>query len=464
MGVIKIKFNEKLLDILSHHLNQINALVVDHMGKVIYISREYAHILGKQRENILNQQVEKVIPGTKMTKVLKEGKPILGEYWSIGNRQVIVHRYPVKKKGKVIGGVAFCVFDSIMEADGFAKRLQELEKELNNYRQRLASLQGSKYTFESIMGNSQKLRHCIDLAKQAASTPSTILITGETGTGKELFAHAIHSYSPRALGPFVRINCSALPENLLESELFGYEPGAFTGASKKGKKGLFRAADTGVLLLDEIEALPFNLQPKLLRALEEREIRPIGGDKSFPIDVKVIAITNSDLKTMVDRGDFRSDLYYRLNVVRITIPPLRQRRADIPLLVNHFIDKLNKELGVYIQGITPEGMKVLKSYSWPGNVRQLRNVMERTMNIYKKGMITGEMLVKSNPNLLAAQSSFSPKNKLKEATFKANKEITRRMLLQALEAAEGNKAKAAKLLGIHRSTLYRKLKLLNLIP
>ncbi|MDK2785274.1 MAG: hypothetical protein PWQ41_1309 [Bacillota bacterium] len=442
-----------LSEIISQYLEDTYTLVVDDDGRILYLSPKYAQLLGTTAEAALGQPVEKVIPGTRMREVLARGQPDLGEYWSIGGKQAIIHRYPVRQGGKIIGAVACGVFDNLTEANRFAVRLRELEQELKAYRRELAALRGSKYTFSSIIGASPAFVQVVEAAKRAAQTPSTVLIEGETGTGKELFAHAMHAYGPRAAQPFVRINCAAIPAELLESELFGYEPGAFTGASRQGKKGLFELADQGTLLLDEVEALPLHLQPKLLRALEEGEIRRIGGQKGIPVDVKIIAITNVDLEQLVRSGRFRSDLFYRLNVVRLLIPPLRERKEDIPLLVAHFLSHLNRELGVSVTAVAPEAMKLLENYSWPGNVRQLRNTLERSLNLFPNGILTAEALLQANPHLLVPQSGSSRGNALKEAT----REVTREMIANALQVCAGNKAKAARLLGIHRSTLYKKL-------
>ncbi|HHY92831.1 MAG TPA: sigma 54-interacting transcriptional regulator [Firmicutes bacterium] len=444
---------DALLAIVLQYLEDTNTLVVDKEGRILFISAEYAKLLGTTVEAARGQPVEKVVPGSRMREVLATGQADLGQYWPIGGRQAIIHRYPIWHAGRVIGAVACGVFANLVEATSFAARLRELEQQLKDYQRELAALRGSRYTFASIVGTSSVLSQVIETAKRTAQTPSTVLIEGETGTGKELFAHAIHSYGPRASRPFVRINCAAIPAELLESELFGYEPGAFTGASRSGKRGLFEAADRGTLLLDEIEALPLHLQPKLLRALEEGEIRHLGGQQAIPIDVKIIAISNVDLEQQVRSGHFRSDLFYRLNVIRLRIPPLRERKEDIPLLVAYFLPRLNRELGVSVESIAPAALQILEGYSWPGNVRQLRNALERSLNLFPTGTLTPEALLQANPNLLAAEGHIVPGNTLREAT----RELTQEIILNALKACGGNKAQAARLLGIHRSTLYKKL-------
>ena len=296
------------------------------------------------------------------------------------------------------------------------------------------------------------------MAWQLSQTVSTILITGESGTGKELFAQAIHNSSARCAGPFVRINCAALPDNLLESELFGYEEGAFTGARKGGKPGKFDLAKGGTIFLDEIGDMPLTMQTKLLTVLQERVVERIGGTNPIPIDVRVIAATNRDLEKMVAEQTFREDLYYRLNVVRLTIPPLRERVGDISLLVDDLIKRLNAHLRTNIQGINPPALDLLQSYRWPGNVRELENLLERAMNLCHMNQ-QSLLKVEHFPSL--GNSKFSKIEILdngQTALPDLLDGIEEQLLLKALHEADGNKAKTAKILGIHSSALYRKLK------
>lgn len=237
------------------------------------------------------------------------------------------------------------------------------------------------FTFDDIIGNSPGLREVVDLAKQVASSDSTILLQGESGTGKEMFAQAIHSHSNRNNGPFVAINCAAIPRDLVESELFGYEAGAFTGAKRGGRPGKFELVNGGTIFLDEIGDMPLETQVKLLRVLQQKQIIRVGGQKAIPIDIRVIAATNKDLGQEVERGNFREDLYYRLNVIPINIPPLRERGEDLVILASHMVEKLSRQLGKRLTGIAPEAMECLKKYPWTGNVRELVNVLERAVNI-----------------------------------------------------------------------------------
>lgn len=326
----------------------------------------------------------------------------------------------------------------------------------------------AKYTFEDILGNSKKIMDAIDKARRYGAVDATVLIYGETGVGKEFFAHAIHNVSPRRNGPFITVNCAAIPENLLESELFGYAEGAFTGAKKGGKRGFFEMADGGTIFLDEISDMSDKLQTKLLRVLQEREVMRLGDDRLITVDVRVIAATNSDLKKMVDEKLFRPDLYYRINILTLVVPPLKERREDIPILLDHFLKISCKKYNKNIKGIEPNGIDLFYHYDWPGNTRELQNVMERlvilTDNDYISADFVAEALMSSSPDY----TTTSPSPSQTETVYKQELELKtdhddQTAILKALTAANGNKKKAAQLLGISRTTLWRKLKKYNLL-
>lgn len=296
------------------------------------------------------------------------------------------------------------------------------------------------------IGDSPKMREIKRLVKKVASTPSTILITGESGTGKEVIAKAIHSLSPRTEKPFIAINIGAIPENLLESELFGYEKGAFTGALSR-KIGMFELASGSTLFLDEIGEMPLHLQVKLLRVIQERKIQRLGGTQSIPIDVRILAATNRDLEERIKKGRFREDLYYRLNVIQLKIPPLRERREDIPKLVGHFIKKYTRRIGKSLTGIEPESLRVLQDYEFPGNVRELENLIERVVILADTEIITVKDLgFSAKP---AAEIS------IKRGTLD---EMERQLILAALQRWNENRTRTAKELGITRRTLLNKIK------
>jgi len=335
-----------------------------------------------------------------------------------------------------------------------ADERERLKKENNALRRQLADL-GGEYSFGHMVGKSKIMLKVFRLAGKVARHATTVLVTGESGTGKELVARGIHRESPRAARPFVAINCGAIPENLIESELFGYRKGAFTGADRN-KKGLFSEADGGTLFLDEIGELPAPMQVKLLRVLQEGEIRPIGSSGVEKVDVRIIAATAKNLAEEVAAGRFREDLFYRLNVVHVTVPPLRERKEDIPLLCDCFLKKYNIQLKSGVQGISPAALRRLVDYPWPGNVRELENTIERTMIFAEKKIILPEDLphglagIKQERRLDDFFHTFSLK--------KAQKQMERSLILRTLEATGWNKSKAARLLEISYPSLLKKIK------
>lgn len=319
------------------------------------------------------------------------------------------------------------------------KRVRHLQKEVD-----------SKFGFANIIGRSKGMRDIFELIQRVAATNSTILITGESGTGKELVAKAIHYHSDRKNKPFIAVDCGVIPDNLIESELFGHVKGAFTGADRS-KKGLFAEAHGGTLFLDEIGNLPIPLQAKLLRVLQEREIKPVGSNEIERVDVRVVAATKEDLRKSVDEGEFRNDLYYRLSVIPLQLPPLRKRAEDIPLLLKHFLGKVCKANNLEERKFTPEAMNALISYDWPGNVRELENLVERLVLI-----TTGDEI-----GLDDLPEEFLRRGKsqqgMKENLNRQVKDVEKDMIEEAIEQAGGNKTRAAKILGISRASLYNKI-------
>jgi two-component system response regulator AtoC len=316
-----------------------------------------------------------------------------------------------------------------------------------------------KYSFGNIIARSEAMRHVFDLVSKVADHKTTVLITGESGTGKDLAARAIHQSGNRASAPMVSINCGGIPENLLESELFGYKRGAFTDAVKD-KPGRFEEANGGTMLLDEIGELPLPLQVKLLRVLQEEEITPLGGTGSKKIDVRVIAATSKDLQKEVEENRFREDLFYRINVMTIHLPPLRERRGDIPLLIGYFIDQFNKKLNKEVEGLTSEAVPALMGYSWPGNIRELENVIERAVLLSKDRWITPEELP---PSITSDQSM--PATVIPEGTLsirKASKILERDLIKKVLELTDGNRTQSAKILEISRPKLLAKIRAFKL--
>ncbi len=442
---------EEVLEALS------GAIVVDAHGRIVYLNKKYAQILSVDRNTVMGEPVEKIIPHTRMPFVLKSGKEEIGSIFELKNGGTIVcNRIPIYNEDKVIGAVSFTTFTKMDELTTFMRQIQRLNTEIDMYKKELCKLQGAKYSIEQIIGKAPAIQKLKELAPKVAQTKSTVLISGETGTGKEFFSQAIHQLSPRNHRPFVRLNCAAIPRDLLESELFGYDEGAFTGAKKTGKLGKFELAHGGTLLLDEINELPLTLQSKLLRVIQEKEIDRVGGLHPVQIDVRLICTTNQNLSNLVKQGVFREDLYYRINVVELNIPPLRERLEDLPALIEYCLCRINKELGLSIQGVSEDVMKLFSSYHWPGNIRELDHALERVSNEVLCGILTIEnfdFIIKR----IASSEAISPSNNdLSLEELRANVEHT--AIKKALLQAKGNKTVAAQILGIDRSVLYDKIR------
>ena len=434
-------------------------LVTDAEGRIIYCNEWYCEVLEVDYNEVVGKLALDVVPGTRMHIVGKTGKAELGTFFKLKNGEsVLINRIPIRMNGEIVGVIAYSSFsdNDTLSTTATVEQISKWNREINQYKKELKYLRGAKYSIEQIIGESAALADMKELITRAAQTKSTVLIYGETGTGKELVAHAIHQQSKRNYQPFVRLNCAAIPGDLLESELFGYEEGAFTGARRGGKIGKFELANGGTLLLDEINQMPLYLQSKLLRVIQEREVERVGGNKSIDLDVRLIFTSNENLTDKVKRGEFRKDLFYRINVVSIEIPPLRARTGDIPSLVGHFVGKINRDLGLNITGVNRAVVELFQTYHWPGNIRELENLMERAANIALKG----ELGLKQFENLvLRIKNETSVNGETSEigclASTKAQAE--REAITQALEQTRGNITAAAKLLKIHRSVLYDKI-------
>jgi two-component system response regulator HydG len=324
-----------------------------------------------------------------------------------------------------------------------------LNKEIVRLRRRMES----DYQFHHIIGVSPPMKKIYETIEMIRDASCNILITGESGTGKELVAKAIHYHSDRKEGPFIAVNCAAIPETLIESELFGYKKGAFTDA-KSNKRGLIFEADEGTLFLDEITEMPLTLQAKLLRVIEEKEVRPLGDTVSYPVDIRIISTSNRDTKSFIQKGKFREDLYYRLKVIDIELPPLRERKEDIPSLIQHFLDKFNKEMKKKISGVSEDTIKALLDYSWPGNVRELENVIQRAVILSQHETL----LPVDFPHLIIRQKrDGNIIEKAVQERYSFN-QLLREYIKKIMIETGGNKSKVSGILGIDRKTLYRKLK------
>ena len=362
--------NRQQLTTAQQYLSIINAasdgiVAVDQKGHITTVNRSACGFFNIDAQDVVDRPITRYLPNSPIHMVLKSGTPVVDRIEKISFGQYVSNYYPITMDGEVIGAVStFKEIEKVMESE-------------NKVRQALTKGFTAKYHITDLIHQSQQMADVITMASQFAKTESTILLTGETGTGKEIIAQSIHNLSHRASGPCVTVNCAALPEQLLESELFGYEGGAFTGSRKGGKPGVFELAHDGTIFLDEIDSTPLEVQVRLLRVLQEREVRRVGGDRKIPVNVRVITASGNDLSRSVHERRFREDLFFRLNVLKIAIPPLRERRADIPILLNFFSKEICATHGLHPIDLPQDYLNRLVAYSWPGNVRQLRNFAER---------------------------------------------------------------------------------------
>lgn len=454
---------------LREYLIKINDLVFNQLPvpvafvnsacKIVSLNDAFLDYLGMRFEDVKGKFVGDIDPNARLPIVIKTGKPEIGHTHKFKDRkEVVVHRIPIFYDTKIIGAMSIIIIDDLNYVYNLINENHLIRNLKLNKNPSISNLYYSKYTFKDILTNSQEGQKCKHQAKIFSKTDFTVLITGESGVGKEIFAHAIHNKSSRGENSFVRVNCAAIPESLIEAELFGYEEGAFTGACKKGKIGKFELANGGTIFLDEIGDLPLSMQAKLLRVLQENEIERIGSNKIINIDVRVIAATNCNLIEKVKKGEFRSDLFYRLNVLNLEVPPLRKRKADIPVLMKSIADRFHEKYGI-LKKFPEEVINILSFYDWPGNVRELNNIAERMMVICENEVISidniPDYITKANKN---HKNSFD-KTENKVITLKNSiSEIETKIIKETLILNNFNKSKTAKALGIPRMTLYRKLK------
>lgn len=443
--------------------SMLGALVIDTEEKLHFMSSDLMETVGVNSfSKVKGRRLRDIISTNTTYKVLETGEAQIAETYFVQGYTIISNAYPIYKEGKLIGAIEYDVFQNVDILQDFFDKIST-DKDLKTFTDALAGRKREKYSLDSIKGSSLAIKNMKNNIKMASRSNSTVLINGETGTGKELVAQAIHHAGHRTLFEFVEVNCATIPAELFESELFGYEEGSFTGAKKGGKKGLAEVADKGTLFLDEVNALPALHQAKLLRFLQEREIQRVGGNQTIPLDVRIIAATNEDLSKKVEAGDFRADLFYRLNVVEITADPLRNRIADIPELVNYFIDKLNYNTGRtlesnQVKGIDKNALKILMDYDWPGNIRELQNVIERAMN-----RCEGHILMSRHFEEISAElghgtgiHSIDSMNTYDLKTLK--KEMEKLAINELLNNQKMHINKAAIKLGISRQMLHRKIK------
>jgi transcriptional regulator with PAS, ATPase and Fis domain len=446
--------NELDYDLLSSIIDCIYeaVCVIDEEGTVVIWNKSAEKLYNIMYDQIYGRNIKDFFPNAIVDLVRITGKAAENiQHIPRASSHILANSKPLLVRGKFMGAVS---------TDRDFEEVKKLYYDLENANNRLVFLENEvrrlEGTFGDIIGNNPVLLKKIEIARQIAPVDTSVMITGESGTGKEVFARGIHEASGRK-GHFVPVNCSAIPGELFESEFFGYSPGAFTGASKKGKIGVLELANNGTIFLDEIGDLPFKMQAKLLRFLQDKTITKVGSEKSIKLDVRVISATNLNLKQMVQENKFREDLFYRLNVIELDIPPLRERKDDLPLLINYFLKLYSKKLSKKIRGIDKEAIDILMEYPWPGNIRELMNVLEQIVVINAGGYIGKKQLPSSILAGFERQSNFWHIKDHPLDLSVAVKELEEENIKRALLTSKNNKSKAARLLNIPRATLYHKM-------
>jgi len=449
-------------------------IIIDERGMIVLVNQAFADLLGARAQDMIGKHVLKAYPNSKLSRlpiVMRTGKAEVGWPHMLNGREIIACRYPLIKNGKAIGALGKVMFQDVQGVVRLARESDGPPAGPVQAAPQVAKAGEFKYDINSIIGHSKVMRVLKEKLLRVADRSSNVLLIGESGTGKELFAHSIHAASKRRYGPFIKMNCAAIPEHLLESELFGYVEGAFTGAKRGGQIGKFELAHGGTIFLDEISDMSLPMQAKLLRILQEKELTPLGSNNAKRVDVRIIAATNVKLEEAVGGGRFREDLYYRLNVMALVIPPLRERTEDIYFIVNHFIAVFNAEFGLEVQGLAPEAWELVKGYQYPGNIRELRNLIESAFNVVVGPHIAAEDLPQHIRQISGASSRAGAQGGeegfLAEVGNKGLREIMegleRRVLERSLEQVGGNKLKAAALLDISRPGFYKKLQKYKMI-
>ena len=443
----------KILDVSADGL-----MVVNREGIIVYVNQSFVDIHNIPEKEAVGRHVTKIIENTRMHFVAETGMAETDAIQTIHGRDVVVSRIPLIEDDECIGAVGKIRFLDVGEVKDLTERVNKIEKQL---RKTPLKNTDTHYTFADIVAFSASSLNAKKSAYRSATCDASVLLLGESGVGKEVYAHSIHNLSKRNKGPFIRLNCSAIQQELFESELFGYEEGAFTGAKKGGRKGKFEQAHTGTIFLDEIGDMPLNAQAKLLRVLQEKEIDKLGGEKIVHIDVRVIAATNQNLEQLVEEGKFRKDLFYRLNVIPIILPPLRERELDIPELIRLFWKQLKKDHGIYYKQLDHSALMVMQKYEWPGNIRELRNILERAMTVVLQDTVTAEHI----QTIIMGQRGMGDDNCTQNECelTKLVENTEKKAISIALVRANNNRSQAAKILGISRALLYKKMHYYKLI-
>lgn len=444
--------------------------VIDKQKRLAYLSPVHEKFFGLKRGEGNGRPVREVIENTRIDRVVDTGKPEIGVIQRMKGLERVVTRIPIKREGEVIGAYGRVMFGAPEQLENMMRRINVLEREVEFYRREAAVLRNRTYGLESLIGDSPAMRKLRSDIVKVAPLEIPVLITGESGTGKELVAHSLHRLSPRRDSSMVVVNAAALPATLVESELFGYEPGTFTGADKKGRKGKFEQASEGTMFLDEIGDMPLEIQVKLLRVLQDQMVERVGGDRPYQVDFRLISATNCDLKRLVPEGKFRLDLYYRISAIVIEVPPLRMRISDIPELAQHFLRDIAARHAKPAPELTSDALSYLMEQRWPGNVRQLRHEIERAFVFAENGRIEADTLaqygdVDQVPSIVASKPAPSIASSEEPTTMQhAVAQLESEVVRQAMARHKGNKKRVASELGISRSYLYKVLELSSIEP
>ncbi|WP_339489484.1 sigma-54 interaction domain-containing protein [Pseudomonas sp. EL_65y_Pfl2_R95] len=475
IGVSPERFRAVAMPLLFDHLNAQceGTIAVNRQARIVWINDKYAQKVGiSDARSVLGKQIEEVLPASKLREVVESGQPSMLDLMAFGEEHFVVTRIPLcDEDGTLVGAIGFVLFDRARHLKPLMAKYNILQNQLRATQHELAKARRARYTIAGFIGSSHAASEVKRQARRAAQLDATVLLRGETGTGKELLAQGIHNLSPRANGPFVAVNVAAIPETLVEAELFGTAPGAYTGADRKARIGKFELADGGTLFLDEIGDLPLPLQAKLLRVLQEQEVEPLGSNQVKPLNVRVIAATHIDLEAKVASGKFRDDLYYRLNVLSLNVAPLRERQEDIPALIEHLLDDIANRSGQAPMELTNEALQLLTKQLWPGNVRELRNLLER-VQLAAEGTLLDAQLIRPllNPSAVntavpaSAPTPMQLPSQTQPTPLAQSLAHAERLALQAaLLACSGNRRQTAIHLGISRASLYNKLQLHGMV-
>ncbi|WP_349618002.1 sigma-54 interaction domain-containing protein [Azotobacter salinestris] len=464
IGVSPERFRAVAMPLLFDQLNACceGTIAVNRQAQIVWINDKYAARLGvADPRGVLGRPVEEILPASRLRQVAQGGQTPLLDLMAFGDEHFVVTRMPLRDEcGTLVGAIGFVLLDRALRLEPLVAKYNQLQNRLAATQRELAQVRQARYSIAGFIGSSPAVSELKRQARRAAQLDATLLLRGETGTGKELLAQGIHNLSPRARGPFVALNVAAIPDTLVEAELFGTAPGAYTGAERKARIGKFELADGGTLFLDEIGDLALPLQAKLLRVLQEQEVEPLGSNRVRRIDVRVIAATHVDLEARVAAGAFRGDLYYRLNVLSLRLPPLRERREDIRLLAEHLLDEIASRSGQPRLELDEEALEVLGVQSWPGNVRELRNLLERAQ-LQAEGNLLGRQallaLLDTPPPATPEEAPSTGHAPLIPPLAHSLADAERTALQAALAACNGNRRRAAQCLGIARASLYNKL-------